>query len=54
MWILVVINCDLKKEVEVGCFWVDFYYRLSVYLIYVLLLCECKGDFFLFVGYFVE
>lgn len=54
VWVLVVINCDLCEEVLVGCFCVDLFYCLSVFLFFVLLLCECGDDVVLLVGYFCE
>lgn len=51
--LIVVINCDLKKMVVDCEFCSDFYYCLNVFLIYLLLLCECLEDILLLVKVFI-
>jgi transcriptional regulator of acetoin/glycerol metabolism len=51
--IIAVTNKDLKKEVELGKFRKDLYYRLNVLPVYLPPLRERKSDIILFLKYFM-
>ncbi len=52
--IIAATNKDLKKEVELGRFRKDLYYRLNVLPIYLPPLRQRKGDIILFIRYFIK
>lgn len=52
--IIAATNKDLKKEVELGQFRKDLYYRLNVLPIYLPSLRERKGDILHLIRYFME
>jgi len=52
--VIAATNKDLKKEVELGNFREDLFYRINVMPIYTPTLRERKGDIKLLIDYFVE
>jgi len=52
--VIAASNKDLKKEVELGKFRSDFFYRINVMPIYISSLRERKEDIKIFIDYFYE